>query len=216
MTMTTTSADDLILVRHGETVGNSSIRYYGATDVALSPIGEAQMTRVGEALRGERFERVIASTLGRSRRGAAIVRAALAPPAPPLVVVANLRERDFGAWEGWTAEEIAARDPEGHRAWIASGPDFRYPGGESRHEVHARVGEALADLDLAGGGRTLAVLHKGIIKVILRALLGLGEAEAAALPVALGSVHRLARGGGGWRLTSANEVAHLGDLDLGG
>lgn len=211
-----TAAIDLVLVRHGETVGNSSIRYYGATDVALSPIGEEQMARVGEALRSERFDRVIASTLGRSQRGASIVRAALAPPAPPLVVVAALRERDFGAWEGWTAEEIAARDPEGHRAWIAGGPDFRYPGGESRHEVSARVSEALAGLDLAGGGRTLAVLHKGIIKVILRTLLGLGEAEAATLPVALGSVHRLARAGAGWRLASTNEVAHLGDLDLGG
>lgn len=211
-----TTMSELVLVRHGETVGNSSIRYYGATDVALSPIGEEQMARVGAALRGQRFDRLVASTLGRSQRGVAIVRESLAPPSPPLVVLAGLRERDFGAWEGWTAEEIAARDPEGHRAWITSGPDFRYPGGESRREVSARVEAALANLDLAAGGRTLAVLHKGIIKVILRALLGLADEEAAALPVALASVHRLARAEGVWRLISANEVAHLGDLDLGG
>jgi broad specificity phosphatase PhoE len=33
----------LLLVRHGETVGNSRIRYFGRTDLELSPLGRAQM-----------------------------------------------------------------------------------------------------------------------------------------------------------------------------
>jgi broad specificity phosphatase PhoE len=37
------AAAELLLVRHGETVGQSSIRLYGATDVALSDEGELQM-----------------------------------------------------------------------------------------------------------------------------------------------------------------------------
>ena len=208
---------ELVLVRHGETVGMSSIRYYGATDVALSPIGEEQMARAGAALRGERFDRLIASPLSRSRRGAAIVAAALPPPPPAIEVIDGLRERDFGAWEGWTREEIAERDPAGYQAWQAAGPEFRYPGGEAHAEVHARVDAALAALDLAAGGRALAVLHKGVIKVILGALLGLDPAASSALPVALGGVHRLARPPAGpWRLLAANRVDHLGDLDLGG
>ena len=40
----------LILVRHGETEGESSIRYHGRTDVALSELGRAQMRLAGRAI----------------------------------------------------------------------------------------------------------------------------------------------------------------------
>jgi broad specificity phosphatase PhoE len=40
----------LVLVRHGETVGHSSIRYYGRTDVALSDLGRRQMRAAREWL----------------------------------------------------------------------------------------------------------------------------------------------------------------------
>ena len=51
-----------------ETSGESSIRYYGSTDVPLSSLGEAQMRRVGQALAHERFDAVLSSRLRRARR----------------------------------------------------------------------------------------------------------------------------------------------------
>ena len=33
----------LVLVRHGETVGNSSVRYYGRTDIALAELGRYRL-----------------------------------------------------------------------------------------------------------------------------------------------------------------------------
>lgn len=208
------SAGVVVLVRHGETVGNSAIRLYGATDIDLSPLGEAQVARAGEALAAETFDQLVTSPMIRARRSAAIVAEALAAP-PPLRVVEALRERDFGAWEGWTVDEVAARDPEGHRRWQTEGLDFCFPGGESRRGLITRVVDAVGEGTGAplfpGDRRSLAVLHKGIIKVILGALLGLDYADFMALPVSLGSIHRLRRDGERWRLEAGNLVDHLGE-----
>ena len=203
----------IVLVRHGETVGNSAIRLYGATDIDLSPLGELQVGRAAAALAGERFDQLVTSPMLRARRSAAIVGQALRRPAA-LRVVEDLRERDFGAWEGWTVAEVEARDPAGYGRWMSEGLDFCFPGGESRRALQARVVAALE-----GGGsplfptsaRSLAVLHKGIIKLILGALLGLDHAASHDLDVALGSIHRLRWGAGRWRLEAGNQVDHLGE-----
>ena len=52
------------------------------------------------------------------------------------------RRARFGAWDGFTFAEVMARWPDEMAAWLAS-PDVAPPGGESLHEVSARVGAAL-------------------------------------------------------------------------
>src|SRR5688572_11020303 len=85
---------ELILLRHGETVGQSSIRLYGATDIALSPLGEQQAARAAAALQARRLARVVTSPLQRARRSAEIVLAAQPAPAATLEVLDDLREVD--------------------------------------------------------------------------------------------------------------------------
>ncbi len=207
-------APTLVLLRHGETVGQSSIRLHGATDVALSSVGEQQAQRAAAALAGRHFARVLCSPLQRARRTAEIVLAALTAP-PALEVVPDLREVNFGAWEGWTYAEAELRDPENFRRWRSEGTRFDYPGGEPRTDFHARV-HAAARLQLATPtGETLAVLHKGVIKAVIAALTDQSPAEIAALPVSLGSLHRLQWADHAWHLISHNETGHLGELDLG-
>ena len=211
---------ELFLLRHGETTGQSSIRLYGATDIALSDLGEAQLSRAAAALAPHRFTRVLTSPLCRARRSAEIVLAAQSAPAP-LEVLADFREIDFGAWEGWTFAEAEARDPDGYRRWQREGTAFTYPGGESRAAFHARV-HAAAHAALVtttpADHPILGVLHKGVIKAVIAALTGRTAADIDALPISLGSLHRLRWRGPGqpWTLLASNDTAHLGDLDIGG
>ena len=72
----------LVLVRHGETVGESSIRYFGSTDVVLSAAGCRQMEQVRTALGGEMFDAVYTSALQRAIRAARII----SPEIPPQIV----------------------------------------------------------------------------------------------------------------------------------
>jgi broad specificity phosphatase PhoE len=211
----------LILLRHGETVGQSSIRLHGATDVALSRLGEQQAERAAAALAHLRLARVLSSPLQRARRTAEIVLAAQAqpPPGAALEVVPDLREIDFGAWEGWTYAEAEQRDPDNFQRWRSDGLAFDYPGGEPRSSFRARVHAAarasLGAPDLGAPGPTLAVLHKGVIKAVLAALTGQDPAQLASLPVSLGSLHRLQWRDDAWHLISHNDTTHLGELDLG-
>jgi broad specificity phosphatase PhoE len=196
----------LTLVRHGETTGQSSIRYYGATDVPLSPLGEEQMRRTGAALAHERFDAVLCSRLQRSRQGAALVaRHRLEPQA-----LAAFDEVHFGAWEGWTREEIAVRDAEGYRRWQEHPEDFVYPGGECRRAFQQRVGAGLAAV-LADppGANLLVVVHRGVIAVLLTELLGLSPSARRRLEIDLGSIHIVVARPDGWQPEVLNGVDHL-------
>src|SRR5580698_7349861 len=99
----------LVLVRHGETVGNSRVRYHGRTDVELSESGRIQMRAARHWLRthfgSPRFSPVIASPLCRADEGAAII----AGVDSSILKIEEFVEVDFGRFEGLTAEEIQSR-----------------------------------------------------------------------------------------------------------
>lgn len=162
----------IVLVRHGETVGNSKLRYHGRTDVALSEEGRAQMRAAAFELRTEAFELVVASPLQRSWESARIVSGGA-----PVHLDAGLREVDFGRWEGMTSEEIEASDPILYADWRSNAPGFVYPGGEARAEFRARVERSLSEILQGGAAAALVVVHKGVIRVIVEKLTGAPLAE---------------------------------------
>jgi len=205
---------ELVLVRHGETVGQSSIRLYGATDLELSDVGERQVRAAGSALIGERFDAVLTSPLCRAKRSAELVLDAMGAVAVSVArPVDDFREIDFGTWEGWTVQEVESRDPAGHRRWKSEGERFGFPNGEGRADFRARVVRAVREhIDApcrARPARILGVLHKGVIKLIVGQLTGLERERAAALRVNLGSIHRLKLRGDRWVLVEPNRVDHL-------
>lgn len=205
----------LVLVRHGETVGNSSIRYYGRTDLALSDAGRAQMRAAAQALtthfRITVFDRIFSSPLRRARDGARII----AGPTAVIGEVEEFREVDFGDFEGLTAAEIEARFPTEFARWNRDrlAPDYAYPRGESRAAFTARVERGVARmLTLLGpepppARPALVVAHRGVIRAIIR---WLADAEPV---IELGSIQTLARDGAGrWRVEQLDFTAHLTPL----
>lgn len=198
------------LIRHGETEGESSIRLHGATDVALSDHGRAQMVRTAGELRRKQFDMAFSSPLSRSRESAAIV-------AEPHVLGVNalegFRELDFGEWEGLTYEEVLQRDPEGYALRQQQYYDFTYPGGESRRGFEARVRKATHDV-VGAAESIVLVLHKGVIKIVLSELLGSSLEDYRALPVDLGSIHVVELSTGEPRYTVRNHVHHLAELHI--
>jgi broad specificity phosphatase PhoE len=157
----------ILLIRHGETDGASSIRYFGSTDVDLSEEGRRQMEQLGARLAARRVDLWVASNLRRSWQAAGLVsRGALVRIEP------DFREIHFGQWEGLTREEIQARDPVAYEDWRAGREGFEYPGGESRASFRARVGRGLERLLASPAAQVAAVLHKGVIREVARRLTG--------------------------------------------
>jgi probable phosphoglycerate mutase len=92
----------LLLVRHGETDWNAAGRLQGHTDRPLSDYGREQARRLAEELAGEEFDAIYASDLARARETAEIVGA---PLDLPVVLDPDLREKNWGTWEGLTSTE---------------------------------------------------------------------------------------------------------------
>ncbi|MFO0689372.1 MAG: histidine phosphatase family protein [Myxococcota bacterium] len=182
----------LVFVRHGETAGQSSIRYYGATDVPLSDEGREQVRRARERIAGERFEVVWASSLSRAAESARIL-----APERSIHLEADFREVDFGRWEGLTREEIAVRDPELFPIWQRDLARFDYPDGERRADFRARIARGLERLRTVDATTALVVAHKGVVRTLLE--LVSGETLPGPMPE-LGGIVRVVRGADGrWR-----------------
>ena len=157
----------IVLVRHGETLGNSSERLHGSADLALSVAGRAQLRCAAASLRTEVFDRVVASPMRRSWEAAQIVAAGA-----PIQLEHDFREIHFGRWEGLTKSEIEASNPVLFHDWQTKAAGFEYPGGEPRAEFRARVLRGLERLRESGADAVLAVLHRGVIRVLGEQLLG--------------------------------------------
>ncbi len=158
----------LVVVRHGETQWSQAGRHTGTTDVPLTADGEHQAVELGEVLRRPRWAAVMVSPLGRARRTCE-----LAGFADVAVVVPELAEWDYGAYEGRTTDEIAVERP-GWSLWRD---------GVERGETLAAVGERADEVVVAarrGSGDTLAFAHGHILRVLAARWLGLGP-EAGAL-----------------------------------
>ena len=207
---------DLFLLRHGETSGQSSVRFYGSTDIGLSELGRQQMRRAGAAFKDVTFRTVIVSPLERSRESASIF---LDGRSPEPVVIEDLREIDFGEWEGLTEAEILERDPDIYKTWRESGSLARFPGGESRTEFYRRVSTSARRVFNRTEMPILAVLHKGVIRCILSALLDITVAELTNNPIELGSLYLLRKSikdacKKSWELVKTNETGHLGECRI--
>jgi probable phosphoglycerate mutase len=95
-------APRIVLVRHGETEWSISGQHTGRTDIPLTPRGEEQARSVGRVLAGQQFGLVLTSPLVRARRTADI-----AGFGDAAEVDDDLREWDYGAFEGRTSPQIA-------------------------------------------------------------------------------------------------------------
>lgn len=145
------------LIRHGTTAGNAARRYVGVSDEPLCPEGRAAAEQKEKDLS---LSRVYVSPLTRARQTAAILF-----PHAEQIVVENLHEMDFGAFEGRTADEME-NDPV-YRAWVDDLCRGVCPGGESQADFHARVGAAFAETLQKAQGDLTFVVHGGVIMSIL-------------------------------------------------
>lgn len=168
-----------ILLRHGDTDLSPEHRFSGLRDLPLSASGERQARAAACRLAaGAPIDVVVCSPLRRAVETAAIAAGELGLSA---VVDDDLRETDFGAWEGLTLAEIQQRWPAVAAAWRCD-PRQAPPGGESFADTARRVNRACDRLLRDHGGkRVLVVGHISPMKILL----------CRALGVPLGTVYRL-------------------------
>jgi broad specificity phosphatase PhoE len=150
----------LLLVRHAETDWNADGRLQGQTDRPLSDFGRRQAQRLAGELEREEIEAIYSSDLSRARETAEILGERLGLP---VALDPELREKDWGTWEGLTAFE---RDRV----------EFVGESTEAHQERMLRALRRISDRH-PGSGCVLVVTHGGSMRRVQTVALGL------ALPV---------------------------------
>ncbi len=145
----------VFLVRHGETEWSRDHRHTGRTDIPLTDEGRRQGRLVGDRLRGQHLARVLTSP---SRR--ALETCHLAGFADGAEVYEQLREWDYGAYEGRTTAEIRAERP-GWDLWVDGVPD-----GETVAEVGRRADIVCTALRASQGQDVVVFGHAHLLRVL--------------------------------------------------
>jgi alpha-ribazole phosphatase len=161
----------LYLVRHGSTFLNHSKVYYGWTDVELSEEGHKQCLTVKEKLENIEFDVIICSTLERAVASAAIISSR---SKEELILIEELKEFNFGAWETMNYKEIEEKHKDAWEKWCNDWINFIVPQGESFYQFYERVNKAISTiLKKYKDKKILLVCHEGTLKVISTVLLNM-------------------------------------------
>jgi 2,3-bisphosphoglycerate-dependent phosphoglycerate mutase len=203
----------LYLVRHAQTLWNAESKAQGHTDIDLDETGKWQAQQLKRAFKGVDIERVYSSDLKRSAKTAEAIADATGAP---LELREDLRERNYGDWEGQPFEAIAALNAEAAKSQGSDLYRLKPPNGESMEDVWERLGP-IAEL-LRNAPRPVAVVtHGGTAALLLSKLLHGSLATSKAFRFANTSVTELVRRPEGlfmlWRYA---DVAHLEEEALAG
>lgn len=143
-------------MRHGQTEWSVSGRHTGTTDLALTAEGEAEAIAMAPHISGHDYDLVLTSPLQRAQQTCALV--GLAERAQ---LRDDLREWDYGDYEGLTSLQIRDTDPQWN-LWTQG-----CPGGESPANVAARCDRIVAELVAhaeAGGGDAIVFAHGHLLR----------------------------------------------------
>jgi broad specificity phosphatase PhoE len=195
--MTESAEARLFLIRHGETEWARLGRHTGLTDIELTEAGRVQAGAIAARLARVPFGLVLSSPLAR-----ALETARLAGYGGILEIVPDLREWEYGEYEGLTTPEIR-QDVPGWTVWT-----HPLPGGEPAEAVAARV-DRVIERARSVPGNVAFFAHGHILRVLTARWLGLPPSEGRLFALSTATVSVL-----GWERETPviehwNEACHL-------
>ena len=202
----------LIVVRHGETFYNAQSRLTGQSDVPLNSLGERQAVALGDCLAMEHLDAIVTSDLERTR-----VTASTIASSHGLLVQedSDLRELAFGEWEGFTFDEVLAKDANQVSLWREDSTIYAPPGGETVAQLRDRCARALKRWQTEyPDASVLWVTHGGLIGVLLCHVLGIDLKRRWQFSHDNASISELRLRGDRLIIVRLNETAHIRALHL--
>ncbi|WP_022818882.1 histidine phosphatase family protein [Fusobacterium russii] len=151
----------LILVRHGETDLNKNKIYFGKLNPGLNETGKEQIKKTKEKLLNYRYDFIYSSPLLRAKQSAEICNYLNLP----INYSDNLRELDFGVFEGLTFDEIQEKYPNEVKKAEKEWKTYNFETGEAPNQMYLRVMEFLKSLNFEKDN--LIVAHWGVLNSIL-------------------------------------------------
>ena len=169
----------LWLIRHGETEWSLSGAHTSKTDIPLTARGEERAEKIRDYLAHRPFKLVLTSPLQRARETCRV-----AGYGDVAQIDENLREWNYGIYEGRTTPEIRKDQPD-WSIW-----DSPVPEGEAVEQVAART-QKVIDRAMKSGGQVALFAHAHVLRILAATWLGLPPRDGSLLALGTGSVSTL-------------------------
>jgi broad specificity phosphatase PhoE len=170
---------DAVLVRHGQTEWSLNGRHTGTSDIPLTAEGRAEAQAAGRRIADRSFALVLCSPLSR-----AIETCRLAGHGDAAQIREELREWDYGDYEGLTSAQIRDERPD----WYL----FRdgCPNGETADQVGARVDRVIAEIRGVDGDAAVFG-HGHCLRVLAARWLGFAAEDGGRLALSTATIGTL-------------------------
>ena len=144
----------LLIIRHGQSLGNAGKRFLGHTDLDLTPHGYEQAEKLTEYLKNEKIDKVYSSDLIRAyhtvlgiakQRGLEVIRDS------------RLREIYAGKWENKSYDELYVDFAEDYRLWKTDIGNSKCTDGETVMDLQKRIVGAVTEIAESNPGKTVCI-----------------------------------------------------------
>jgi broad specificity phosphatase PhoE len=161
----------ILLIRHGETTGNSQDLIIGQKDYPLTEKGISSTEKLAGIITLYNNGIILTSPLGRAKATASILSN---KTGWPILIMEGMRELSCGEWEGRSRKDVAPERRFLRTTW-ADTP----PGGESYEEAEARVNGVINTIKKIEEYETVALIgHASVNRVFLKLWLGFEPSQA--------------------------------------
>jgi len=158
----------LIITRHGQTKGNEKKLLQGSMDIDLSDEGKEQVKKLAKRLKNHNIELIFVSPLKRARQTAEEIKKF--HPNAKLMIDENLRELDFGIFEGLTREQVKEKYGDVFKEREKDKFNYKFPKGESYADIEKRALNVLKKV-IKTKKESIIVAHGNINKLLFKNLL---------------------------------------------
>ncbi len=160
----------LILVRHVVTEDNKLAKLSGHIDSKVSEEGKIQIKKITDFLRDEKIDKIYTTTSSRTKE---TVKYLAEINSIEVQEKEDLKEINFGDFEGKDFKEIQKNYPDEFDKMIEQGYEYTYPNGESLIDCFERVSKKIQFiLDDTNEDETILICsHAGTIRNILTYLI---------------------------------------------
>ena len=155
------------VIQTGQTTWEAQGRTDSAAGVPLTDSGIEAVRRSARELADQDIAMVYAGAGEAERQSAELIAREITSK---VKTVKNLRELDYGLWQGLTVEEIHRRQPKLYRQWVESPASVRPPNGEALAEGRQRLRKALKTLLKHNKNAPVLLVLRPVILGLLRCL----------------------------------------------
>ena len=197
----------VVLIRHGHTDWNEEGVFRGRIDIGLNKKGRRQADIIGRRLRNVHLDAVYSSPLSRAVETAQRI---ASHHGMEVQLCEELVDIDFGRWQGMKLEDVRKQYTDVYRLWETAPHRVRIPEAETFDDVRIRLLTGLNEILRLHADGTVALVSHGLTnKVLICAVLGLGNSHFWKVKQDNGAINLFKFTENGSKLFLMNDTSHL-------